>query len=198
MMRTVCPAVLCFALVVVPSAAPRVSAQAAAQPSATSPAKPNVTALMIEVVIGRYQGDKRVSSLPYTLAVNTDNTTSRLRMGGQIPIPSTTFTPAAADKPAAPLRSYSYRDIGTNIDCAATPIEDGRYKIALTVEDSSVYGDSDTAKADPTALGAPAFRSFRSNNSLSMRNGQTIEFTTAADRITGEVVKLSVKLTVVN
>jgi hypothetical protein len=146
---------------------------------------------MLDVVIARYQGDKRVSNLPYSLAVNAnDNEHSRLRIGGQVPVASPTIT---GDGKAS-LATYSYRDIGTSIDARASALDDGRFRVLLTIDDTSVYADADNPGAKTT--GAPSFRSFRSNNALVLRDGQSAEFTTATDRISGEVTKVTVKLSI--
>jgi hypothetical protein len=158
-----------------------------AQP-AFQPAPRAATALMLDVVIARYQGDKRVSNLPYSLAVNANDEPARLRIGGQVPVASPTITGDGK----APLATYSYRDIGTSIDARAAALDDGRFKVLITIDDTSVYADADNPGG---TKGAPSFRSFRSNNTLMLRDGQTAEFTTATDRISGEVTKVTVKLT---
>ena len=158
----------------------------------------NVTALMVEVTISRYQGEKRISSLPYTIAVTPDGKQSNLRMGGSVPIPSTTFTPSKDGDAKAPLTSYNYRDIGTGFDVTAAPASDGRYRISISIDESSVYPPGEAVKNEVVARDAPAFRSLRSNNTLVLRNGQSVEYTAATDRITGETARISVKLTVVN
>jgi hypothetical protein len=182
--------ITCCALVVVPA-----WARAQTKDTAPAAARPAVTGLMADIVISRYQGEKRLSSLPYTVTVNTDNSVTRLRVGGQIPVATPTIAPASDEKTA--VRSYSYRDIGTNIDCQAVPADDGRYRLVVTIEETSVYGD-ESVTMPGRMTGAPAFRSFRTTNSLSLRHGQSVEFTSATDRVTGEVIKVSVKLTVIS
>jgi hypothetical protein len=171
---------------------------------AQDPAKPvtiakpaTVTALMIDVTLSRYVGDKRLSSTPYAVSVIPDQKSS-LRMGGEVPVPSTVFTPAPkeGEKPGNPLMSYSYRHIGTNIDVHAVTGADGQYRITLTIEDNSIY-PPDLAPPTTKTTGAPAFRGFASNNVIALRDGQTLDYTMATDRLTGEVYRVSVKLTVV-
>jgi hypothetical protein len=179
-----------------------------AEPQAVKPAPPPAQAnqdarrfgptLMIEVTVNRYQGEKRLSSIPYTLTVLPDQKISQLRVGGQVPVPTTTFTPGkeGAGTPN-PLMSYSYRNIGTDIDVTAQPGGDGQYRIGVTLEESSVYPPSDKSDSS-TMANVPSFRSLRSSNNLTLKNGQTVEFTAATDRISGEVTRISVKLTVLN
>ena len=161
---------------------------------APEPAKARIP-LEIEVVITRYDGTKKVSSLPYTLAVNANGTEVQLNMGAEVAIPSTAFTPLAqGGANVSPLTSYNYRSVGTGIITRAATAEDGRFDLQLSIDDSSVY----TNPAAPPGLGqVPAFRSFRSRNTLLLRDGQTREYTAATDRVSGEVVKVSVTLKVV-
>ena len=153
----------------------------------------------VEVVISRYRGEKKISSLPYFLAVNAGERSqpTKLRMGANVPVPSTTFSPlATADgKPASPLVSYNYRDVGTNIDCSARPLGDGRFAVYVNVGERSVVEPPATCNSNAGC--APVIRNFESENNLVLRDGQTRQFTAAADRITGEVVKVDVTLKVV-
>lgn len=163
-----------------------------------TPAKPLVvTPLKVQIILARYQGEKRTSSLPYTISVNAnDQRHSSLRMGASVPVVSTTFSQAGN---AAPLASYNYKDLGTNIDCSASTLDDGRFKLDLSIEDTSVYADDPNVQSlsVKTAAGAPSFRSFRSTNALVLKDGQSMQFTTATDKVSGEVVKVDVTLTVV-
>jgi type II secretory pathway component GspD/PulD (secretin) len=173
---------------------PRVALAQPEKPAAGS--SPVPSSIVVEVTIARYQGDKRISSFPYTVAVTADNRVSNLRVGGQIPIPSTTLTPATATSEAKVGQSYSYRDIGTSIDITAAPVEDGRYRVLLSVEESSVYPASEAVKNNISTVPAPSFRSLRSNNAVILRDGQTVEYVAATDRVTGETARIGVKLTV--
>ncbi|MGH9218003.1 MAG: hypothetical protein ACRD1W_01800 [Vicinamibacterales bacterium] len=168
-------------------------AQEPARPA--SVAKPTVTALMIDVTIARRLGDKVLSSTPYQLAVIPDLRAS-LRIGGDVPVPTTTITPGQNDTPAKTMASFSYRTIGTNIDVLAGAGADGQFRLTLTIEESSIYAPE---QAPPSAkvTGAPAFRSFKSNNNIALRDGQSLDYVMATDRISGEVYRVSVKLTVV-
>jgi hypothetical protein len=151
--------------------------------------------LSVDVVVSRYQGEKKISSLPYSLAVNANDNAlggvCQLRMGTQVPVPA-----AVVSKDGAAERSFSYRDIGTNIDCSARSLEEGNFQLRLTVEDTSVYTSTQGAPT-PTIDQMPVFRSFRSTNTLVLRDGQTRDFSAAADRVSGEVVRIAVTLRVV-
>jgi hypothetical protein len=155
-------------------------------------AKPSVVPLKLQVVISRYEGEKKISSMPYTLSVNAGRKAS-LRMGTSVPIASTSFTPNAAGGAAVnPLTSYNYRDIGTNIDCSTSALDDGRFFVELNIVDNAV-----DEQPRNNAVPLPSLRNFQSNNSLVLKDGQTAQFTAAVDKLTGVVTKVDVGLTVV-
>jgi hypothetical protein len=156
-----------------------------------------VMPLKVQITIARYQGEKKISSMPYTLSINAvpPNNFSNLRMGTKVPV----MMVSAIDlkqpdgKTVPQVGPIQYQDVGTNIDCRATPLDDGRFLLSVTVDDSSVYPDEQVPGG---SKGNPAFRSFRASNSLVLRNGETGQFTTATDKVTGESVKVDVTLTV--
>ena len=129
----------------------------------------------VEVVVSRYQGDKRVSSLPYFLAVNASQRPEKtsLRMGANVPVPMTVFTPVqgGADKPS-PITSYNYQDISTNIDCEARPLGDGRFVVSIQVGEKSIVESTGTPGA---VKGAPVIRNFNASNNLVLRDGLTLK-----------------------
>ena len=150
--------------------------------------------LKVSLVFARYQGDKKISSVPHVLWVTANQNRTSLRMGTQIPVPTTVFS-----KEGERSQSYTYKDVGTNIDCGATTPSDGLFRLVLTVEDSSVYyPDQSEAVAKPATAttGAPAFRSFTSTFTLFLRDGQTAQSTSATDPVSGQVVKLDATINV--
>ena len=162
----------------------------AADSTATTPPVP----LKLQVVISRFEGEKKISSMPYMLSVNAGRGGS-LRMGTRVPIASTSFTSIATGGAGVnPLTSYQYTDIGTNIDCGTAVINDGRFRVDLTIDDSSVYPEDQVRTSNTDR---PSFRSFRATNSMVLKDGQTTQFTSAVDKVTGIVTKVDVTLTVV-
>ena len=165
-----------------------------------------LTPLELEVVNSRFQGDKRISSVPYLLAVNAANdinraTETQLNMGTEVPVPTASFTPAppADQKPGEPgtfnpLRSYNYRSIGTSITASAAAAADGRFEVRLFIDDTSIYRTDN--KDSGYVADMPVFRSFRSRNTLLLRDGQARQYTAATDRVSGEVVRVDVTLRV--
>ena len=151
--------------------------------------------LKVTVVLSRFQGDKRISSMPYVLGVMASGwgpgPKTTLRMGVEVPVAVTAF--AGGDGKTTPVSSYSYRSVGTNIDCGATFDEavPGMFQLALTVSDSSLGLDAQkgTARVAPDV---PSFRNFNSSFTALLRDGQTMQYTSATDPVTGEVMKIDV------
>lgn len=85
--------------------------------------------------------------------------------------------------------------------------EDGKYVLRVNLNDTSIFDPSPQRQgalaarglAAPTTsrtIDASAFRTLQFNNTLLMRDGQTAELASATDKITGEVVKAQVTLTI--
>jgi hypothetical protein len=135
--------------------------------------------LRIQVVISRYEGDKKVSSLPYIVAVTANARQGvSLRMGSQIPI----ALPGGQG-------AFEYKNVGTNIDCSANTTDDGRYEVFVSIEDTSVM---ERRPSDS----APTLRTFLTRNTVVLKDGQSSQFTAASDKTTGEVVRVDVTLNV--
>lgn len=199
--RVITPAlVLLTTAAVVAQGSQPVAAQSKESPAPAAqtmkpPAPPNVS-LKVSLVFSRYQGEKKISSVPHTLWVTTGDRTS-LRLGTQIPVPTTVVKEAAGAQ--SPVQSYNYRDVGTNIDCSATPVPDGGYRLNITITDSSVYfpDQSDAAvRSTTTATGAPAFRNFNSTFTMVLKDGQTGQSTSVTDPVSGQTIKLDATVNV--
>lgn len=142
------------------------------------------TALKVTVVVARVHGDKKISSLPYVLGV-TSGTKSSLRMGVKVPV-------ASGDL------AHEYHDVGTNIDCSVIAMAGGVFKLTVLVADTSVHAESTQKPTGANAVtdGIPAFRAFNSSFTSLLRDGQTTQYTSATDPVSGEVMKIDVSLNV--
>ena len=160
-----------------------------AKPAA--PARSDLTPLRLLVTISRYQGDKKVSSLPYSLSVSIGGPRVVFNIGAQVPYAT---APATETGKTA---SYSYRSVGIEIVVANQIIvEPGQYKMDISVNDSTLSSSTQIQGA-PAITGVPIFRTFSSNGTVLLRDGQTTQLTTAADPITGETMRVDVALAVV-
>ena len=207
-------AVLIVTLLALGLVAGRTSAQETPEPDAAKPAKATAKAertpprpdpryaatstLRVQLVISRYQNDKKQASLPYTFLVGARPSTNpggsrvRIRMGVDTPVPVVKLDEADAKK--TKVSDFQYRNVGTNIDCGATDFADGSYQLSLSVENSSAL----TGVGTKDELGgAPLFRRFETYIDPILRDGQTIQTVAATDPVTGEVVKIDVTLNVV-
>ena len=160
------------------------AAQEPAKPK-PDPLTPSVTPLRVQVVLSEYDGDKKVSSLPYTFTVNADERRARpgslIRSGSRIPI---------ATVKEQGKEQLTYMDIGTNLDCSATLQEDGRYKLQMTMDRSSISPET-------PAGGNPVIRQFRVDLNPVLKDGQTVESVASADPLSGHVYRVSVTLNVI-
>jgi type II secretory pathway component GspD/PulD (secretin) len=152
--------------------------------------KPAMVPLKIDLIISRQAGDKKVSSMPYTLWVTANNERNRstsLRMGVQVPVATT-----RVKEGEAPVAAYSYRNVGTNIDSTATSAADGRYLLNISLTDSGLQLGS----KENQMPGVPAIREFQSQFSIMLKDGQSATYTSATDPVTGETLKVDVTLNV--
>lgn len=160
------------------------AAQEAPKPKA-DPLTPSVTPLRVQVILSEYDGEKKVSSLPYTFTVNADERKARpgslIRSGSRIPI-------ATAKEEGR--EQFTYLDIGTNLDCSATLQEDGRYKLQMTMDRSSIAPET-------PAGGNPVIRQFRVDLNPVLKDGQTVESVASADPLSGHVYRVNVTLSVI-
>ncbi|MGB9465042.1 MAG: hypothetical protein WBR10_08010 [Candidatus Acidiferrum sp.] len=160
-----------------------------------SEAQKTVTPLRVQIVFNEYDGDKKTSSLPYTLLVNADDKgpQAAVRIGLKVPI----------EISSGAAKSFQYQDLSINLDGRAEKTEDGRFLLRLNVEKFGVYVPDQSQR--PSGVegrveifsGQPIIQNFRSQVNLIVRDGQTIQSTVATDPITGHVVKVDVTLNVI-
>jgi hypothetical protein len=168
-----------------------------------APVRDNVP-LRVQVVLSRFDGEKKLASTPYTFLVNAQRDRSgtgggvSMRMGAEVPVASVMIGKEGATTP-----SWTYRGVGTNIDCSAFPLDDGRYRLTFAIEQSSVL-PGDSLKADgpppvPTLKGAvaPIFRSFKTTFAMTLRDGQSAQHTSATDTVSGETLKVDITINTV-
>jgi hypothetical protein len=148
---------------------------------------PSVT-LRVQLVITRFEGEKKLASLPYTLVVTTGRDRARMRMGVDTPVPTAT----TASDTGKPMTSYQYKTVGTNIDCGAIDRGEGRYQLTINVENSSALSG-----VGSRVEGVPLFRRFDTYFDPVLRDGQSVQTVASTDPVTGEVVKIDVTMNVV-
>jgi len=150
------------------------------------------TPLKISVTFTEFEGDKKVKSLPYTTIVIADgkNPKSVVKIGSRVPVY------------AGKEYGMQYVDVGTNIDCQASRAKENKFDIRLSLERSWVEGnvavgvDPGTALQSSGQFPEPILRQFKSELSLTLRDGQTVESSFATDPLSGKVFKAEVSLNI--
>jgi len=164
--------------------------------SAPAEKKPELIPLSLGVVFSEYEDSKKISSLPYNIAVNANEPReTHLRMGLRVPIATAMSFGGNGN---AQNTQYQYEDVGTDIDCSAAAVGDGRFSVAVSVNRSSLYKPGAKEMAgDVTLSREPIFSRFSSNLRLLMHDGETIQSTMATDPVSGRVLKVDVTLHIV-
>jgi hypothetical protein len=188
--------VLAVSLVILGLVVPHLLAQEKAGGEAKSAQTEKIiTPLRVQVVFTEFEGEKRMSNLPYTFLVNADDlgAPAAVRMGLRVPIETSSNTG---------VKQIQYQDVGTNLDGRANKTDDGRFLLKLSVEKSSAYLPG--ANEKPASVGGneissaqPTIQLFRTQVNLLIRDGQTIQSTVATDPVTGRVLKVDVTLNVI-
>jgi hypothetical protein len=134
--------------------------------------------------------------MPYTLSLMSGQGRANLRLGAEMPVSTTTLTPAGGDAKAdapAQLTSFTTRNVGTIIDVRmlqASSVADNRYVLEVSVSENWFQ------PADAVAAGVknapPIARNYQSQNTVQVKDGETAQFTAATDRTTGEVIRIEV------
>jgi hypothetical protein len=134
-------------------------------------------AVKIDILLTRSNGAKTLSSLPYSLNA-AEGQPTHLRLGSQVPIPN--------------AGGSSYQNVGSSIDCLVHALTDGRYRLSLTLDDSSLPEGFGNALGP---AGPPVLRSYRIQTLLVLRSGETSTFNVATDKVTGDTIRAQVTLT---
>src|SRR4030095_15993257 len=90
-----------------------------------------------------------------------------LKLGEDIPVPSTTFTPVAAGGAnSQPLTSFGYRTVGINVKMTAHVTYENDIRLELEVESSTLGAGINIAGQD-----LPSFGSRKVTTTLRLREG---------------------------
>lgn len=148
----------------------------------------------VQILLTEFDGTRKVSSLPYTIyslaSPYPHGHDAHLRFGVKVPIS------------AESGGQVSYTDVGTNIDCSPQQFADGQYTLDFTVERTSVSTrgangeESEWKPGNENPGPRPLLRSFRDTFTLVMKDGSSMEGTSAVDPVTGHVLKVEVTLNV--
>jgi len=175
-----------------------VSAQDKPRPDSKTPA----TTLKVQVIFAENEGEKKLANLPYTFFLKAadsgpNSPWTKVRMGSRVPVAT------GSDKGTI---QFQYIDVGTNIDARGLAAEDGKFDLTLNLERSWVEGEVLIPAEKPAEAGRdansgqfkePVIRQFKTELSLTMRDGQTVQTTQAADPLSGRFLTITVTMNVV-
>jgi hypothetical protein len=150
------------------------------------------TPIKVQIVFTEYEGDKKVSSMPYNFMVITDeklggNYSTSLRTGIRVPIETDNKD-----------QKTTYMDIGSNIDCGIRTEDDGRFHLFLIFDRSALYPNK-SAEGERLVInpgGLPLVRQFRTSENLILRDGQSSENLLSTDPLNGHTLRVSVTINV--
>jgi Flp pilus assembly secretin CpaC len=164
-------------------AVPAVFADEAAE--AQPPEEPQ-TLLRLDVVMTRSKGDAVVARLPYSMLLNTGGDVARVYGGIQLPI--------VVQHQGS--NTVMFKNAGGNVSARAWALDDHRFKLALSTELGGVYpANGDTAsEATEGPPAAPVLRSFSTEATVTLGDGESTRLSDSADPITGETVRTEVTL----
>jgi len=155
----------------------------------------------VEVVLSRYDGNRKISSLPYTLLATAGGDPVSLRTGAQVAVASGPGSNVTVDN--KPVPSWTYLDVGTSVDCNVAAPENGRFKVRVSLSDRSIVERQAPQGAggrgsvpNVNVIDAPTLRNFTYVNSILLKDGETKQFVAASDKVSADVVKVDVTLTV--
>ena len=143
----------------------------------------------VQLVVNKQLGEKKVSSLAYSFLCNDRKTT--VKLGVEVPVPV---------RKSEAILEFQYRNVGTNIECDARPVAEGRFNVRISFEQSSLYPSGEKTAAGEQTLESraanPIFRTTMGQLTVMLRDGQTTQAITATDPVSGEVTAVDVTLTV--
>jgi hypothetical protein len=147
--------------------------------------------LKVQIVFTEFEGEKKIKSIPYTSVFATTGQptdTMRLRIGSRVPLL------------AGKNGDFQYIDIGTNLDCSAERLDDGKFGLRLALERSWIQGDVSLPVDQSGSTGGqfkePVIGQYKTTEYLTARDGQTVETTVATDPLNGRQLKIELTLNV--
>jgi hypothetical protein len=150
------------------------------------------TPIKVQIVFTEYDGDKKVSSMPYSFTVISDE-----KMGGRYSTSIRTGIRVPIETDGKDQKT-TYLDIGSNIDCGIETEEDSRFHVLLIFDRSALYpnksSEGERLVAEPNGL--PLLRQFRTSENLILKDGQTSENLLSTDPLNGHTLRVSVTINV--
>jgi hypothetical protein len=134
--------------------------------------------LRVQFLETRQKGEAPPAKTPVcTLILHADGPKARVFVGSQVPM--TTHSAGTA--------TTTFRNAGLDVEVAVTSVGEGRYRLDARLERGSPLPPG-TAAADAN----PILRALRGESRITLREGETIPLASAADSVTGEMIRIDV------
>lgn len=165
-------------------------AQEKAKTEEKTESRREIIPIRVQIVLAEYDGEKKVSSLPYILLLNAEKPRggkASIRMGLRVPI----VVSGAENGP----KQFQYQELGTNVDGWAGRADDGQFDLHLAVERSSAYssaGQKSGVEGSAVLGSQPVIQQFKTEFDALVRDGQMLQSTLATDPVSGRVTKVEV------
>src|SRR4030095_15163832 len=126
--------------------------------------------LAIPTAVARFlESDTNTKLVAKPQLRGAEGTKLSLKIGDQIPIISTSYTPIATGGAGVnPLSSYQYKDVGVNIDMTPTVTLEGDIRLDLTLDSSSRGADGSIG-----GVNIPSFGQRTVTTRLRLRDGES-------------------------
>src|SRR5215831_10569240 len=162
---------------------------ASAAPAQQTPEPEKGPVVKVQVVLSRYEqqqptGERKTSSLPFTMLATSNGDKVSVRTGTQVPI----ATQGGGN--------FQYVDVGSNVDCTVKTAANGRFNIILSIQDRSALEKPAFVGSGANATAQPVLRNFQYTNSILLKDGESKQFVAASDKGSGDIVKLDVTINV--
>lgn len=147
-----------------------------------------LTSLHVQVMFIEYEGEKKIASLPYTfdVAPYVNDSGQDRHYGRRAELRSGVYIPFTSAK-----GELQHEHVGTDIDCEATDLGDGRFGLHLVLERNWLLQE-----VTKDSNGPGVRRQMRAEAFPTLRDGQTIEAVVSTDPLNGHVYKVTVTTSV--
>jgi len=140
--------------------------------------------LRVQFVATRQRGEAKPSSRSYAVMLHADAGTGRMFTGTQVALSAKTgSTPAT-----------SFKNAGVEIQATVRTRPDGRYRLDVRFEDSSVLAPAGRGQGSDVTGDNPLLGVVRGEATAVLRSGETVPLVSAVDPTTGDVVRVDVSL----
>jgi hypothetical protein len=167
------------------AAAPQEPAKVVAEKQKPEERGQKLTSLHVQVMFTEYEGEKKIASLPYTFDVApliNDNMTQDRHYGRRAELRNGVYIPFTSAK-----GELQHEHVGTDIDCEATDLGDGRYGLHLVLDRNWLLQE-----VTKDSNGPGVRRQVRAEAFPTVRDGQTVEAFVSTDPMNGHVYKVTV------